>query len=1018
MPWTKEQQQAIDNRHVNAIVSAGAGSGKTAVLKERTFNIIKNGEAKVDELLILTFTNSAAREMKERIIDSLRQNELYALADQVESSNVTTFDAYFLYLVKKYNYFFNISKDVTIIDKNIVNIKAHEILDKIFDKLYENNDEEFRMLIKTFVVKKDDTLKEYILSILEQADLKVDKYGFLNSRCEEVFTSNYQEALLELVMEKAKEQVREASIAIEYLENEKIINKLEDRFARILEANDYNSFYEAYNFSLSKSKAKNAIESDNQIISYIAKTINLKKIKSMGNKESILELINNPQYKNAYQCLFNIALELDKQLEEFKKEKNSYTFFDIAKMALSLVQDEEINQELKQSIKFIMVDEYQDTSDIQEAFISAIANNNLFMVGDTKQSIYSFRNANCDIFQGKYEKYKIGDGGEKIDLNANFRSRSEIVEDLNTMFSLMMSKKIGSVDYRFDHIAIAGNKVYDTKGKTLQNNHIELYKYIPSGSSRTKDELEAHLIAQDIVKKINEGYEVLDKKSGVLRKCYFSDFAILCDKKKKFDLVKKVFEDYQIPLKVYKKKKAINSLVGNMFYDALSVVNKIHKEEFDVEFKHALVGLMRSFAYQFKDPEIYRYVKEDKLNETLPFLDMQKIALLVKDLPISEIVLKIYDCLDIYNKLVTVGDVEENEIVLNKLYEVAKTMQNLDYSLEEFLQYVNNMKKFESDMEYDAEDSIDNVVKIMSIHQSKGLEFGIVYMPYIESDFFKTGSENTSFKTSNEYGLIMPIVGRDSDDSLSILKYLNDDIVHSKTLSERLRLFYVALTRAREKAIILFDEEKDRTIYSLSEANSFYDFVNFYQEHSNTKMIERAVEFNECHLNNFKEEQVKDSVEFSFNKYIAINPQKEKVRASKVASDYVDNSALEFGSELHYLLELVNLKTKDVSFIKDNYKKHLITNVLKLDIFKDLDETQIFKEYSFYDEDTDLNGIIDLLLIKEKEIAIIDYKTKNIDDEAYNRQLNIYKDYIIKTFNMPVKTYLLSIVDADIKEVY
>ena len=209
MAWTSDQEYAITTRGKNTIVSAGAGSGKTAVLTERMFRIIKNKEANVDELLVLTFTNAAAHEMKDRIVAALRKDNLFSLADQIEGSNVTTFDAYALSLVKKYSYFFSLPKDISIIDENIIKIKQYEYLDKIFNRKYEENDLNFIKLLKDFVVKNDQPIKDYIISILDLSDLKVDKEAFLKNKCQEVFDDAYIEMLLNKVRNIAKNTFEE-----------------------------------------------------------------------------------------------------------------------------------------------------------------------------------------------------------------------------------------------------------------------------------------------------------------------------------------------------------------------------------------------------------------------------------------------------------------------------------------------------------------------------------------------------------------------------------------------------------------------------------------------------------------------------------------------------------------------------------------------------------------------------------------------------------------------------------------
>lgn len=1017
MAWTSDQEYAITTRGKNTIVSAGAGSGKTAVLTERMFRIIKNKEANVDELLVLTFTNAAAHEMKDRIVAALRKDNLFSLADQIEGSNVTTFDAYALSLVKKYSYFFSLPKDISIIDENIIKIKQYEYLDKIFSRKYEENDLNFIRLIKDFVVKNDQPIKDYIISILDLSDLKVDKEAFLKNKCQEVFNDDYIEMLLNKVRNIANNTFEECLSACDGFENSDVSDAINEKLKEIMLSSTYDDFFwKLGNLKLpvfrGLSEEDKALKS--LIMDDIVKPIKTKIVK-MGDSKTIKEFLTNEEYKNAYNVLFDIAIELDEMLSKFKFEKCSFTFADIAKMALELVKDKEINSELKTHIRFIMVDEYQDTSDIQESLIQALGNNNVFMVGDTKQSIYSFRNANCDIFQGKYESYKNNDGGEKIDLSYNFRSRHEVIDDLNVMFSKIMSKQYGAVDYKIDHIAISGNKDYDTLGSSAQNNNIEKIIYNSDELKDKSEEIEAKLVAEDIISKINNGYLVYDKNDKKLRPCKFGDFAILTDKRKCFDTYKKIFDNYQIPLKSYKDGSVMSSKIGNLFVNALTVISSINKETYDTRFKHNLVGLLRSFIYQTSDSDIYDLVMSNNLLNTSAYLDMKNIADFIDKISLSELVIKLFNTLDVYNKLILIGNVKDNEIILDRLINVSKTMESLNYSFDDFLEYLLIIKDKDIDIDTPINDNMTDVVKLMTIHKSKGLEFSIIYFPSLTSDFFRSGGNMSSFKTSNQLGLILPIINNDKDNYTSILNFINDEVNKTLTISERMRLFYVALTRTKEKSILIVDEAKYKNIATLGQAKTFLDFVSFYE--SNLTPIEtKQGKIENIKLNDLNTKEYKEDLLTLKTHNIVIKDEIGHQKASKVLDESINEELLNFGNQLHLLLELTDFISKDTSFIEDKYQKHLIDKVLQLSVFDDLNNATILKEYPFFDEVNNVQGIIDLLIVKDDEIKIIDYKTKHIDDEAYVLQLKTYANYIHQRFDQPIHVYLLSIMDAKIEE--
>ena len=1010
MAWTSDQEYAITTRGKNTIVSAGAGSGKTAVLTERMFRIIKNKEARVDELLVLTFSNAAAHEMKDRIIAALRNDGLFDLADQIEGSNVTTFDAFSLSLVKKYSYYFSLPKDISIIEENILNIKMHHYIDDIFNRKYEEKDSSFLKFINDFIDKNDADIKYFITGILKQADYEVDKVGYLKNKCQEVFSDAYIDNLINIVCQFCLEQLNEMLILSNDLENSDYADEIYDIVKPLLSIKDYDELINKI-IEVKFKTARGLSEEDKKLRETIKDIMkNLQQL-NLGTSEEIKEIVKDEVYKNAYQVLFDIALEVDQKLTDFKLKKHAFSFTDIAKMALKLVHDPIINKELKENIKFIMVDEYQDTSDIQEDLVQALGDNNIFMVGDTKQSIYAFRNANCDIFQSKYENYKNGIGGEKIDLSFNFRSRHEVIDDLNMMFSKLMSKKIGAVDYKIDHITTSGNIDYDKFGNCNQYNNIEKIVYTLEKGKQKAAEVEATLIAEDIVNKINNDYKVYDKNRKELRNVEFKDFAILIDKKKSFDIYKKVFDKYQLPLRLYSPEKLLSSKVGMVFTDALIVVSSIKKETYDVNFKVALVGLMRSFVYGNSDEEIYDSVIHSHLFETKAYLDMKSISDLVDSLPLSELIVKLFTTLDVLNKCILIGNVATNEDLINKLIDASKSMEALDYSFDDFLEYINDTKK-EKDIDAATNDDTTNVIKIMSIHTSKGLEFGIIYFPELENEFKKKQNEFGRFNISKNYGIVLPLV---TTDKTSIISFVHNYMEQCANISERMRLFYVALTRTKEKSILLVNEENEKNVKLLNSAKNFLDFVSYFEDGTNIiKRVPKEIE--EVRLKEKPSEVYLDNLLELRNTNIALKEQPAHSKASKVLDESINEELLNFGNQLHFLLELTDFISKDTSFIEDKYQKHLIDKVLQLSVFDDLNNATILKEYPFFDEINNVQGIIDLLIVKDDEIKIIDYKTKHIDDEAYALQLKTYANYIKQRFDQPIHVYLLSIMDAIIEE--
>ena len=400
--WTDEQLDAINLEGNNIIVSAGAGSGKTAVLSERVLRKVKNG-IHVDELLILTFTNAAAKEMKDRIRSKLKKENYLKEVDLIDNAFITTFDSFSLSIVKKYHTILNISKEIEITDNSLLNIEKQRIIDEIFDSYYENSNPYFEKVIHDFCFKDDKELKRLLLKLNDQLDNRYDKDKYLNTYIDTFFNDDKINKDIEkyfdeikLLIEKIKHLLSELSLYMDGV----FISKMEDKLSKLLKANNYNDLYDSLDFRLpplpkdTEDEAKNI---KNQISSVI------KEIKSLviyQNEEEIKNEILST--KDNVSIIVELLKEFDYKFREYKLSNNMFSFSDISRMAIEIVENnEDIREELKNEFQEIMIDEYQDTNDIQEYFISFISKNNVYMVGDIKQSIYRFRNANPNLFKEK-----------------------------------------------------------------------------------------------------------------------------------------------------------------------------------------------------------------------------------------------------------------------------------------------------------------------------------------------------------------------------------------------------------------------------------------------------------------------------------------------------------------------------------------------------------------------------------------------------------------------------------------
>ena len=1014
MDLTPEQQLAVDLEGTNIIVSAGAGSGKTAVLSERVIRKLKDG-IDIRNILMLTFTNEAAGEMANRIRKKIKKAGLTSQLEFLDQAYITTFDAFALSLVKKYHYVLNIDKSIDIIDSSIIDLKRNEFLEEIFLSLYEAKDEKFLKLIGDFTTRDDEVIKKAILSINKSLDLKYNKEDYIDNYINNFYNNKYIEQLFAEYFNYLKKISLELEDSVLILENfmdsssyENIYNSL----SKLFRPNSYNDLYKNNNIILPRfTKVDSSGISVKENIQELFKELNE------------LVIYSEDELKNNYFCTrdyVEVILKIIKMLDEkiilYKKEHNSYEFTDIAKMAISIVKDnEDIRLELKDKFNEIMIDEYQDTNDLQETFIKLLENDNVYMVGDIKQSIYRFRNANPLIFKDKYDRYSINDGGKKIDLLKNFRSREEVLYNINEIFAPLMTQDIGGINYKVSHAMVYGNKAYIEKGANDYNNYLDILTYNNEDKKYTNDEIEAFIIAKDIKKKIEEKYLVFDFDKECNRNVTYNDFCIILDRGSKMSLFKKVFEYLDIPMEVYKDNNLIEEndifIIKNIIGLILSIKDGIYNKNL----KYYFTSVARSYIGNLCDNEIFKCFEENKIFKTDIYNKCYEIS---KDIDIMtpNILLKrIIKDFDFYDKFILVGNVDAAIKRINYLLELSKNVENLGFSIIDFSNYLNEMIDSDQEIKYKEGKSNSISVKIMNIHKSKGLEFPICYFAGFPKTFNISDLKN-KFMFDNKYGILTPFYKEGIGETF--VKTLVKNNYYLNEVAEKIRLFYVALTRAKEKMIMVMPNIEDKK-YVKDEISfmdgikfrSFYDFIKSISGNLSKYMI--SVDLNNVGVTKdyeFSKSLSKNMVNNEETNMLFIEDEIpfieiEKKHASKNIKEILsvsDEKILEFGTKIHELLELTDFKNANTD---NKYVNHLLNTF-------DFNSAKIYQELEFSYELDDVlyHGIIDLMLEYEDKIFIIDYKLKNIDDENYIKQLNVYYNYVKCIRNKDVHMYLYSIL--------
>lgn len=1020
MAWTDKQKEAIYTRGSNIVVSAGAGSGKTAVLSERMLDFCLKGN-NITEALVLTFTNAAAKEMKERIRKKLVENNLLDQANLIDSASITTFDSYSLNLVKKYAYKLGISKDIKIIDQALQEVMNKRIIEGLFIELYET-DEYFKQLLLKYTKQDDRELLDWVVKLNKSLDLIIDLDSFVETYESKYYSEEQLNKIIADYNRYTKEEVSKFIFELEELErisaydsdSIKLNTAVNTMIAELKSLNTYEEYcmyFSTHNLPQVRKGSDTVKELKKQA------TESLKKLKEtvfdryVFESDMIDEIIST---KEDTIYLLKLCIEVKNRLFQYKLSINSFDFIDIAKMAIKLVKtDEEVNKSLKYFFKEILIDECQDTSDIQEEFINAIANNNVYMVGDIKQSIYRFRNANPSIFKEKYDNYAIGNGGIKIDLLHNFRSREEVLADINLLFNQLMTEECGDADYITSHQMNYGLKKYDEykeydfKSTVLTYDKEDYEEY-------SNEEIEAFICADSIKKLIEDEFKVF--KSGSFQKISYNDFAVLIDKSKSFITFKQIFEYLNIPLSIEADLDLKDSIIPKLFSNILTLIYKIKNDIKDVEYRHALASISRSFIYEYSDEDIYLMLNK---YQYMPILSDFKYLANLDEISYSKLFYEICFKLNIYDKLPLIGDVENSLVVLEYIHNIFKSLTDSRMKLEEACLYLSDVFSSDISLKYKLKGDSSKSVRIMTIHKSKGLEFPVCYFPLLSSGFNKS-EIRSEIGYDKEYGIYIPFVEDGKSDT--VIKKLVSNSILKKDISEKVRLLYVAVTRAREKMIFVSNNN-----YKEVSNNKFSSFNEMLRTNNVLAKYYKQINLADMNISSLykaktNSETINGNIKLCYDNFVLPKQEIKASHASKEIHQIIDNKMdyiLSRGIKLHGILESLDFNNPNLEELEiDENDRRIIENVLSNDIFKNIKYGKSFHEHEFYyiKDDVEYHGIIDLFVIYDDHIDIIDYKLSNVDSEEYITQLNIYKDYISTKYDKEINIYLLSLLKNEIKK--
>jgi len=1069
--FTEKQLEAIHTINTNILVSAGAGSGKTAVLSERVLEHVKQ-RCDIDQLLILTFTNAAAKEMKGRIrkkieASAMKNPKLLTDLAKIDQAHITTFDSFALFILKKYGYLKNISKQISVADNILMNDQKNKTIECLFERYYASNNQAFFNYLDAYVQKDDDVLKAQIIMFADQINLHYDREKlldnltdhFYNDEMFEELFKRYEGMLFEMVeaIHDTAKTLFDLSLSEEALE---MVNKIYDHLTPLFKVNNYDDLCVVLPAlkrmpAFSKKIKEDLDEETIKLIETIKSSITTDQLKKLKLKVQMHKAEHKAAFYASSEHLGIIKTLIEsfhQDMVDFQVQHEMFEFSMIARLALDIIYEfDHVRTAIKNSLYEVLIDEYQDTSFMQESFIEAITENNVVMVGDVKQSIYRFRHAEPDLFVEKYYDYQKGHGGHLIDLNLNFRSRKEVLSAINQVFIPTMDETVGGVAYTTQQQLEFGNKSYEAHQDPLQDYGLKVLTIDKLKETELLEvfstrEAEIFVIAHDILNRVKARQMTFDE--GTLRPAHFGDFAVLLDRKTNFDLFKQIFEYVGVPLKVHKEEDFVDTEAIAVLRNLLILIDGLHdKDRYQSQFKHAFYSVARSFLLQRDDQdcieqmlvfEAERYNRETVLPSFEALFDkLEALAYYAKNYPLDEVLFEVLSRFDFYQKITYLEKTDQVKFRLDALLDIGMNLSKEGYLLKAFIDYLEMAKNADQDIQITTNQSTDDeAVHLMTIHKSKGLEFPYVYMGHLEYRFQIASMRNYDFDKS--LGFIMKHFNEGlADHFVKDIKALKDK---TEDISERLRVLYVALTRAKESLTIILTQDEDKEIHFLRDDEdkvllrqrknyrAFNDVFTSVKE----QLTLEVIDLKDYPLSkDYEQIRALKKIDSTapIKQYEAPLFQVTKQSSSQMShgvNELLDQETLSFidkGNKLHDYLEMIDFKgdidAQIKTYTNDKKEEKLLEGFFNHSLIKSLAIVHAYKEFPFIaeKEGETIRGFIDLVLETKDAFYVIDYKLKTIDKDYYTEQVKGYMN-IISTFNnKPVKGYLYSIIDQTFKEV-
>jgi ATP-dependent helicase/nuclease subunit A len=936
---TKEQQQVVTTTGKNLLVSASAGSGKTYTMIKRILHLISNEKANIKDMLIVTFTNAAASEMKQKIYENIaeqaKENEnLKEQLDAISTADISTLHTFCSKIIKQYFYEVGVDPAFKVLEDKEAQILQNDSLNAVLNGYIKKDDVEFNTLFETYNKKRRDVeFKNSILNIYSFLKTKYDYKSFIKQVVHTTYNDQlntnlvahyFNNSLLELIehftiefnkynqraSEIKSEKLQELTLSIlATIKSIKTTNTVNQNIKALINIGSFSSI--PSKVADDEKPLKEEIKQDKQELKKV-----LDSFKAMLGGDNIEQVKQHlVKAKPNLLKMLEVVEAFDKEYSKLKKDKALLDFNDLEYYALQILNNTTLQQAIKKRYKYVFIDEYQDTNNLQEQILSRVtSNNNAFMVGDVKQSIYMFRECDPQIFVNKYEKYKTDSNSLKIDLNKNFRSEKAVLDFANFVFSNIMQANTASVDYKNTASFVAGasykektnklpfvsvNIIDDKEFKNLKvkdeqkeekvysvlDDHNKLTEQTSSSKEASLATIEARIIAGKIKDFLQTKIYNTDQKE--YSDVQFKDIAILT--RVRGDYIKTLcseLESFNIPVNAKYYRKVYKTYEASLINNYLRLINNLQD---DIALTSVLTSNMFNVTYdqlssiriQNQDKEyfyqaVFNYIQNNKSsNVTIKvkamLKDLEHFRSQLKHLTMPELITKILEKYDLNNYFYSLPNGKERVENIKMLINASKKPQ-LENNLFKYVDYIETYADTE---EFEiTSNTTANSVTVTTIHSSKGLEYPIVILTNAGKDFTKKPMlDEILINKDLGFGVrYYDLQNRTKTNTLArnVISLKNK----TQELAEEMRLFYVAITRAKNHLVLVGKTNLQKlksinTTYSVKSAKSYLEWVlgslsnvqlNTIQNNSqslNLKLNNNATfEFEVCKLDNLIEKEI------------------------------------------------------------------------------------------------------------------------------------------------------------------